>query len=142
VSIVRKREQLSQELHDWVIDRNVEQCYGKIKEAGNEIHKNPNQEKNYDVKGFYPDIVVYNPKKKEVTLIDEVETIVGDIEVNQWKDFAKLGIARFSVTIPVSEVTNAKQRIKSEKIGVTGLWSFETEYPKEKTIKFKQESLT
>ena len=136
----RKRMLLSQELHDWVIEKTVENCCGKIKEKGRKIYTNPNQEKNFEVNGFYPDIVVYNPETKKVTMIDEIETEVGEIEKNQWEDFAKLGIPAFSVTIPLSEVEKTKKIIEDNKIAVTEIWSYETEYPKVKTIKFKEET--
>lgn len=137
----RVRTQLSQDLHDWVIEKTVEKCYEKIREQGREIYTNPNQEKNFDVDDFYPDIVVYDPKTKKVTMIDEIETKVGEIEKNQWEDFAKLGIPNFSVTIPRSELEKAKKIIKDNNIAVTQIWSYETEYPKVKTIKFKKEEL-
>ena len=135
----RVRTQLSQDLHDWVIEKTVEICYKKIREKGRKIYTNPNQEKNFGVDGFYPDIVVYDPETKKVTMIDEIETEVGEIEKNQWEDFAKLGIPNFSVTIPRSEVEKAKKIIKDNNIAVTEIWSYETEYPKMKTIEFKKE---
>ena len=138
----RKRDQLSQSLHDWVIEKTVEKLYGKIKEKGRKVYTNPNQKKNYDVKGLYPDIIVYNPEKKKVTLIDEIETVVEEVEKNQWEDFAKLEVSQFSVTIPLSEVATAKKIIKDNKIAVTEMWSYETQYPKVKTIKFKKETPT
>jgi len=137
---VRKRQQLSKELHDWVIGKTVE-LYAESKKKGKKIYTNPNQKKNYDVKGLYPDIVVYNPKTKKVTNIDEIETEVGEIEKNQWEDFAKLGVPYFSVTIPLSEVKNAKKIIKDNKIAVASLWSYKTQYPKVKTIEFNKETL-
>lgn len=137
----RERDELSLKLHDWVIEKSVEQQYGSIKKKGRKIYTNPNQKKNYDVDGLYPDIVVYNPEKKKVTFIDEIETEVGEIEKNQWEDFAKLGISGFSVTIPLSEVAAAKKIIKENKIKVTEMWSYVTPYPKVKTIKFKEETL-
>jgi hypothetical protein len=138
---VRKRDQLSQELHDWVIEMAVERLYGKFREAGRKIYTNPNQQKNFEVSGFYPDIVVYNPETKKVTFIDEIETEVGDVEKNQWEDFAKLGIA-FSLTVQLRDVENAKKIIKDNKIGVTSLWSYKTDYPTTKTIEFKEETLS
>lgn len=138
---VRKRQKLSQELHDWVIEMAMERLYGKFREAGRKIYTNPNQQKKFDVSGFYPDIVVYDPETKKVTFIDEIETEVGDVEKNQWEDFAKLGIA-FSVTVPLEEVENAKKIIKGNKIGVTSLWSYKTDYPTTKTVEFKEETLS
>jgi len=137
---VRKRLQLLQDLHDWVIEKTVEKLYGKFREAGRKIYTNPDGQKNFDVNGLYPDIVVYNPETKSVTFIDEIETEVGEIEKNQWEDFAKLGIP-FSVTVPISEVENAKKTIKDNKINVASLWSYQTDYPKSKTIDFKKEIL-
>lgn len=138
---VIKREKLPQELHDWVISKTVERLYGKARENKKEIYTNPSQEKNYDVKGLYPDIVVYNPKTKKVDAIDEIETVVGEIEKNQWEDFAELKIPYFYVTVPLSEVANAKKIIGDNEIEVSSLWSYSTNYPKEKTIKFKKETL-
>ena len=86
--------------------------------------------------------MVFNPKTEKVTFIDEIETEVGEIEKNQWEDFAKLGIPQFSVIIPLSEVTAAKKIIKENKIKVTEMWSYITQYPKVKTIKFKEETLS
>jgi len=137
----RERPELSQGLHDWVIEKTVEQLYTKPKREGRKIYTNPNKEKNYDVKGLYPDIVVYAPETKRVIAIDEIETEVEEIEKNQWEDFAKLEVPQFSVTIPLSEVRTAKKIIKDNKIAVTSLWSYETQYPKVKTIKFERETL-
>lgn len=137
---VRKRQQLSAELHDWVIEKTVS-LYAEAKKKGRKICTNPNQKKNCDVNGLYPDIVVYDPKTKKVTSIDEIETEVGEIEKNQWEDFAKLGVSYFSVTIPASEVANAKKIIKNNKIAVASIWSYKTQYPKVKTIEFKKETL-
>ena len=137
---VRKREKIPQGLHDWVISKTVEKLYRTAREKKKEIYTNPNQEKNYDVKGLYPDIVVYNPKTKKVDAIDEIETVVGETEKNQWKDFAELKIPYFSVTVPLDEVANAKKIINDNKIEVSSLWSYETNYPKEKAIKFKKET--
>jgi len=132
----RTRTKLAQELHDWVIDKTIEKQYGDIIKAGNEVHKNPNFEQNYPVDSFYPDIVVFNPKRKKVTLIDEIETEVGDPEYEQWSDYAKLD-TKFIVTVPLSELDNAKKALKTIKIAE--IWTYETEYPKEKTITFRKE---
>lgn len=137
----RNRNKLSQELHDWVIEMTVERLYGKFREAGRKIYTNPNQQKNFAVNGFYPDIVVYNPETEKVTFIDEIETEVGEIEKNQWEDFAKLGIG-FSVTVPLNDVENAKKIIRDNKIRVTSLWSYKTDYPATKNITFKEETLS
>ena len=138
----RKREKLTQGLHDWVIKKTIEKQYGDLKKKGRKIYTNPNNEKNYDVKGLYPDIVVYSPKTEKVTMIDEIETVVGEIEKNQWEDYAKLKVPNFCVTVPKSEVSNAKKIIKDNKIAIDSLWSYVTQYPKEKTIKFTKETLS
>ena len=52
-----------------------------------------------------------------------------------------LGLDLTAAGISRKEVEKAKKIIKDNNIAVTEIWSYETEYPKVKTIKFKKEEL-
>jgi hypothetical protein len=75
-------------LHDWVI-RKLKEKYSRIYK---EVHINPGDERNYEVKGHYPDAVCVN--YGQIVLIIEVETkdTVNETELGQWKEMSQLGV--------------------------------------------------
>jgi hypothetical protein len=72
----------------------------------------------------YPDIVAV--KDKTVVAIGEVETeeSVNEEEARQWISYAAFKI-NFYLYVPKSKVSDAVNLIKSKKIGVAGLRSYE-----------------
>ncbi|MGB7291844.1 MAG: hypothetical protein WBD99_06715 [Thermodesulfobacteriota bacterium] len=75
-------------LHDWVI-RKLQEKYSRIYK---EVHINPGDEQNYEVKGHYPDAVCVN--YGQIVMIIEVETkdTVNETELGQWKEMSQLGV--------------------------------------------------
>ena len=75
-------------LHDWVI-RKLQERYSRVYK---EVHINPGEEQNYEVKGRYPDAVCVN--YGQIVLVIEVETkeTVTEQEVAEWKELSQLGV--------------------------------------------------
>ena len=90
-----KRTTDEQFLHDWVI-RKLRDKYLKLFK---EVHINVGEEKNYEVKGHYPDAVCVN--YGQIMLIIEVETreSINEQEIEQWKELSQLG-AQLVVLVP------------------------------------------
>ena len=82
------RSKDEQFLHDWVINK-VKEKYSKLYK---EVQTNPGEEKNFEFKGSYPDVVFVN--YGQVVLIAEVETenTINEEEVNEWKELSNLGV--------------------------------------------------
>ncbi|HWP93597.1 MAG TPA: hypothetical protein VNN20_15495 [Thermodesulfobacteriota bacterium] len=82
------RSKDEQFLHDWVINK-VKEKYSKLYK---EVQTNPGEDKNYEFKGSYPDVVFVN--YGQVVLIAEVETenTINEEEVNEWKELSSLGV--------------------------------------------------
>jgi hypothetical protein len=76
--------------HDLVVQAAAEQFANSVRF---DIHTNPGTERNAGIAGHHPDIVVTDKGTGKVKLVIEVETFgsVADIEVKQWREFAKLG---------------------------------------------------
>ena len=75
-------------LHDWVT-RKLKEKYSRLYK---EVHINPGDERNYDVKGYFPDAVFIN--YGQVVMIIEVETqdTVNEKEISEWKELSNLGV--------------------------------------------------
>ncbi len=82
-------------LHDWVI-RKVKEKYSRLY---SEVHINPGEEKNFEHKGKYPDVVIIN--YGQVIQILEVETreTINTNRVQKWKDLSDLGV-KLSLLVP------------------------------------------
>lgn len=99
------RSKDEQFLHDWVI-RKVKEKYSRIYK---EVHTNPGEEKNFEFKGHYPDVIFVN--YGQIVLIAEVETeeTIGEEEVNEWKELSSLGV-QLVLLVP-KEVQNTARDI-------------------------------
>jgi hypothetical protein len=99
------RSQDEQFLHDWVI-RKIKDKYSKIYK---EVHINPGEEKNFQLKEHYPDVVFVN--YGQVVLIAEVETqeTVNEEEAKEWKELSNLGV-QLVLLVP-KEMQNAARDI-------------------------------
>ncbi len=97
------RSKDEQFLHDWVI-RKVKEKYSRIYK---EVHTNPGEEKNFEFKGHYPDVVFVN--YGQIVLIAEVETeeTIGEEEVNEWKELSSLGV-QLVLLVPKEVQNNAR----------------------------------
>lgn len=99
------RSKDEQFLHDWVINK----VKGKYSKLYKEVQTNPGEEKNFEFKGFYPDVVFVN--YGQVVLIAEVETenTINEEEVNEWKELSNLGV-QLVLLVP-KELQNAARDI-------------------------------
>ncbi len=81
------RSKDEQFLHDWVIQK-IKQKYSRLYK---EVHTNPGEEKNFEFKGCYPDVVFVN--YGQTVLIAEVETqeTINEEEVEEWRELSNLG---------------------------------------------------
>lgn len=83
-------------LHNRVVD-----AFSKTFGSEFEIHLNLGDEKNYDLKGYYPDIIAINKSSGDIH-IAEVKTptlINRKVAEEQWKPFSNLG-KKFILIIP------------------------------------------
>lgn len=80
------RSKDEQFLHDWVIRK----IYENYRRLYSEVNINPGDEKNYEVKGFYPDVVLVN--HGQIVGIIEVETreTITETNTDKWKDMSGL----------------------------------------------------
>ena len=120
--MVGKRKELTQKEHDKLVSEIAKRRFSY--NDGSITYVNPNGEKNFAVDDQYPDIVV--AMDESVQTIGEVETeeTVTEDEAEQWKTYARLN-DYFYLYIPKSKVADAKTIIKTKKIGIRGLRSFE-----------------
>lgn len=83
-----ERSRDEQFLHDWVIGK-IGEKYSKLYK---EVHTNPGKEKNFELKGYYPDVVFVN--YGQIVLVAEVETkeTINEEEAEEWKDLSNLGV--------------------------------------------------
>jgi len=98
-------------LHDFIIGE-VKKRYSV---AYKEIHINPGEEKNFEVKGQYPDVVFGG--YGQITRLVEVETegSIKEESVQRWKEMAGLGI-QLTILVP-----KEYQRKATELLWKTGL---------------------
>jgi len=99
------RSKDEQFLHDWVISK-VKEKYSKLYK---EVQTNPGEDKSFEFKGSYPDVVFVN--YGQVVLIAEVETenTINEEEVNEWKELSNLGV-QLVLLVP-KELQNAARDI-------------------------------
>ncbi|MGH7889204.1 MAG: hypothetical protein ACRENF_01485 [Thermodesulfobacteriota bacterium] len=99
------RSKDEQFLHDWVI-RKLKEKYSRLYK---EVHTNPGEEKNFELKGHYPDVVFVN--YGQIVLIAEVETeeTINEEEVKEWKELSTLGV-QLVLLVP-KEMQNAARDI-------------------------------
>ena len=99
------RSKNDQFLHDWVIEK-LKEKYSKLYK---EVHINPGEEKNFEYKGHYPDVVFVN--YGQVVLMAEVETgeTINEEEVSVWKELSGLGV-QLVLLVP-KEMQNAARDI-------------------------------
>lgn len=91
-------------LHDWVIRQTKE----KFSKLYNEININPGGEKNYDFKGFYPDILLGS--YGQVVQLIEVETksTINETRLEYWKKVSELGL-QVTVLVPREYLNEARE---------------------------------
>jgi hypothetical protein len=99
------RSKDEQFLHDWVI-RKLKEKYSRLYK---EVQTNPGEEKNFEFKGYYPDVVFAN--YGQIVLIAEVETeeTINEDEVKEWRELSNLGV-QLVLLVP-KEMQNAARDI-------------------------------
>ena len=100
-----ERSRDEQFLHDWVISK-IKEKYSRLYK---EVHTNPGEEKNFEFKGYYPDVVFVN--YGQIMLIAEVETqeTINEEEVQEWRELSNLG-TQLMLLVP-KELQNAARDI-------------------------------
>ena len=95
------RSKDEQFLHDWVI-RKINENYRRIY---SEVNINPGEEKNYEVNGSFPDVVLVN--HGQIVGIIEVETreTINEDYIEKWKKLAGLS-NKLTLLVP-KELQNA-----------------------------------
>lgn len=95
--------------HDKVVEDSAE-TYRESEESP-KVYTNPNGEKNRDISGEYPDIIViYNESLKVIEEI-ETENSVNETELEQWKTYSKLGTS-FQLVVPLETISMVENLIK------------------------------
>jgi len=92
-------------LHDWVI-RKVHEKYSR---QYSKVHINPGEEKNYEYKDAFPDIIFEN--YDQIVQIVEVETreTIREERAEKWKALSELGV-KLSLLVP-KDMQNAARDI-------------------------------
>lgn len=100
-----ERSRDEQFLHDWVIGK-IREKYSKLYK---EVHTNPGKEKNFELKGYHPDVVFVN--YGQIVLVAEVETkeTINEGEAEEWKDLSNLGV-QLVLVVP-KEMQNTAREI-------------------------------
>ncbi len=100
-----ERSRDEQFLHDWVIGK-IKEKYSRLYK---EVHTNLGEEKSFELKGYYPDVVFVN--YGQTVLVAEVETqeTINEAEAEEWKTLSNLG-AQLVLVVP-KEMQNAAREI-------------------------------
>jgi hypothetical protein len=113
--MAKRTNKTEQSEHDSVIEASASSYIA----TGGTVYTNPGSEKNYDIDGFYPDLVA---KKADGSIvIEEIETettVTEDECYNQWKPYSKLGY-QFILIVPTSKVGLAQRFIRHSQLDVT-----------------------
>lgn len=99
------RNYISQIEHDSVI----EAAYNNLDKIDHRVYTNPNQQKNTNINGHYPDIIITLANDNTVKFTIEVETTdsVTNAEVHQWRTYSQLG-GTFYLLVPFSSKARAE----------------------------------
>ena len=124
-----RKDAAEQSLHDRVVERLAQQK----RTRKTETYANPGSEKNLDVDGLYPDVIVFDELTAAPRLIIlelwEVETMesVSDAEATQqWRPYAQAARkydAKFSLVVPVDAVDDAVRLCALHEVDCN-IWSF------------------
>ena len=89
----------TQNEHDSVLQA----AYNNLDKINHRVYINPNQQKNTNIDGQYPDIIITPANDNTVKFVIEVETSdsVNTSEVQQWKTYSQLG-GTFYLLVPIA----------------------------------------
>lgn len=95
----------TQNEHDSVIQT----AYNNLDKINHRVYINPNQQKNTNIDGQYPDIIITPANDNTVKFVIEVETSesVNNNEVQQWRTYSQLG-GTFYLLVPFASKTLAE----------------------------------
>lgn len=96
----------------------------RLQKEGYTVFSNPSSQKENRIGDCYPDVIACN-FKNEVKLIVEVETTesVNSKEIDQWKDYDKLGIP-FALCVPKEMADKAKRFCRESNINLFRLFYY------------------
>lgn len=91
------RNSTSQSEHDTVIQT----AYNNLDKINHKVYINPNQQRNTNINGHYPDIIITPANDNTVKFTIEVETAdsINNAEVPQWRNYSQLG-GTFYLLVP------------------------------------------
>lgn len=91
------RQHLAQNEHDSVIQA----AHNNLDKINHRVYTNPNQQKNTNINGHYPDLIITPINDNTVKFTIEVETAdsVNNAEVHQWRTYSQLG-GTFYLLVP------------------------------------------
>lgn len=91
-------------LHDWII----EEIEKKFSKEYNEIKVNKMNEKNYEFRGFYPDIIFGN--YGQIIMIGEVETEsnINENIIEKWQNLKSLDVGCI-IFVPKNKLKDARE---------------------------------
>jgi len=94
------RNPISQALHDRIIQR----AYDTLDKVNYRVYMNQGLNRNINVNGHYPDIIITRVNNNTAEFIIEVETndTINQSEVNQWRIFSQLS-RNFYLLVPAAD---------------------------------------
>ena len=107
------RQYLAQNEHDSVIQA----AYNNLDKINHRVYTNPNQQKNTNINGYYPDLIITPINDNTVKFTIEVETAdsVNNAEVHQWRTYSQLG-GTFYLLVPYASKNLAELLCRQNKI--------------------------
>lgn len=111
------RSTRAQTAHDVVITKLEAQLATKY--SGDDVWTNPGQEKNYEVDGVWPDVVLTD-KRGRVRAVYEVETadtFTEEHAIEQWIDYSLLDVP-FYLVVPKDREREARRLVRELEIRV------------------------
>lgn len=108
---MEKRNKEEQTIHDWLIKEVKESLLKRYKK----VYINPSDEKNKEVNGFFPDVVVESHGVVVEIYEIETENTVNDEEADEWMKLSKLP-AKLTILVPASRLKKAREIAWDKKI--------------------------
>jgi len=119
--------------HDRVVEASAS-TYSQLIQQGYQVTTNPGNQHNRYVgvdSQLFPDVIVWrpdqhNPNKGQAIIIEEIETsdTVNQNEVQQWRNFAALGVSKFILIVPANYASEAHRLVLLNNIRVTEIWYY------------------
>lgn len=109
------RNYIAQNEHDNVIQA----ALNNLDKVNFTVYTNPNNQKNANINGHYPDIIITPKNDNTVKFTIEVETAdsINSLEINQWRTFSQLS-GTFYLLVPLSSKNLAELLCRQNNIKV------------------------